>query len=300
MKPMLAGKLELAKLQFPAFASPKLDGIRAIVVDGVLVSRKLIAIPNRALQTLFGHPEFNGLDGELIVGSPTSPTAFRDTTSVVMSHDKPVDGVVFHVFDNYLVDGGWQRRFAAVEAAVQAAHGAGVPADPKRVPLLVVPHVKVLSQAELMDLDAKLVGRGFEGTMVRSPGGPYKHGRSTTNEGYLLKFKQFEDAEAEVIGFEELMHNGNEALKDNLGRTKRSSHQANKTGLGRLGALILRRPDGVEFNCGTGFDDAERIRIWGVRDTMLGKQVKYRFFPSGGKDKPRFPTYLGFRDPKDL
>ena len=41
-----------------------------------------------------------------------------------------------------------------------------------------------------------------------------------------------------------------------FGPTERSSHKENKSGRGDLGALILTTEDGLEFNCGTGFDDA--------------------------------------------
>ena len=46
-----------------------------------------------------GLPE--GLDGELIVGDPIAPDAYRQTVSVVMSDDKPADGVRFYMFDWY-------------------------------------------------------------------------------------------------------------------------------------------------------------------------------------------------------
>lgn len=289
MKPMLAAKAELDKLKFPLYASPKLDGIRAMVIDGVVVSRKLIAIPNKHVQERFGRPEFNGLDGELIVGDPFAPCVFRDTTSIVMSRDKPATDVVFWVFDHFQMGGRFQDRYEYLESHRRFGPD-----------MALVPHYRVGDKEELESLDADHVQLGYEGTMLRSPDGPYKHGRSTVNEGYLLKLKQFEDDEAEIIGFEELMHNGNVAEKDNLGRTKRSSHQANKTGLDRLGALVLRRPDGVEFNCGTGFDDFDRQAMWGMREKLLGKQAKYRFFPSGGKDKPRFPVFLGLRDAIDV
>jgi len=35
-KPMLAKEAELDKLRFPLLASPKLDGVRAVVRDGVV------------------------------------------------------------------------------------------------------------------------------------------------------------------------------------------------------------------------------------------------------------------------
>ena len=135
--------------------------------------------------------------------------------------------------------------------------------------------------------------------MLRRPDGLYKLGRSTLKEGILLKLKRFIDEEFEIVGFEERMHNGNEATRDELGHTKRSSHQENKTGRGDLGALTLKFGEAT-FNCGTGFDDALRAEIWANRDSYLGKFAKVKHFAIGAKDLPRFPVYLGMRDEKDM
>src|ERR1035437_7532707 len=107
--PMLASTAsDLTKLKFPLMVSPKLDGVRAIVIDGVLMSRSLKPIPNAYAQNLFsGLP--NGTDGELIVGA-ADDDPYRKTVSAVMSEDGEVEGLRYHVFDNYLVDGGFQKR----------------------------------------------------------------------------------------------------------------------------------------------------------------------------------------------
>src|ERR1035438_433698 len=113
-KPMLAGTMkDTSKLHFPMLASQKLDGIRATVQGGQLLSQILKPIPNENVQALFkGLPE--GIDGELIVGDPLAPDAYRKTVSLVMSDDKPLDWfkgevVRLHVFDKY-GSGGFQSR----------------------------------------------------------------------------------------------------------------------------------------------------------------------------------------------
>ena len=82
-KPMLATDAVLEKLRFPLLASPKLDGVRAIVRDGVVYSRSNKPIPN-----VFVQETFKGLDhadGELIVGLPTAKDCMQATMSGVMS-----------------------------------------------------------------------------------------------------------------------------------------------------------------------------------------------------------------------
>jgi DNA ligase 1 len=138
--------------------------------------------------------------------------------------------------------------------------------------------------------------------MLRHRSGPksrYKFGRSTAKEGTLLKLKRFTDDEAVIVGFEEELFNGNAAVVDELGHTKRSSHQENMVGKGRLGAMVCKTRDGVEFRIGTGFVASQRQELWDTRSSLVGKLVKYKHFPIGAKTAPRFPVFLGFRSEID-
>lgn len=296
-KPMLSGEApkDLSTLKYPVYVSPKLDGIRALVIDGVLVSRNLKPIRNHVLQQRYGVASYNGLDGELICGDPTAKDCFRVTTSAVMSADGDASDVKFFLFDNFSSSEGWVDRTSTNQWMRLSMPGA-------RQDLLKVPHTLCYGPDEVMKLEEKAARQGFEGVMLRDPLGPYKQGRSTTKEGYLLKLKRFADMEAVVVDVEEQMHNANEATKDNLGHTKRSTAKAGKRGKNTLGALIVRGLNGpykgVEFNVGTGFDDALRQRLWNANP--VGKTVKVKYFPTGSDKAPRFPTFLGFRDPSDM
>ena len=293
-KPMLATDADLNNLRFPLLASAKLDGVRAVVRDGVVYSRSNKPIPNVHVQAEFKHLEH--FDGELIVGLPTSHTVYRDTVSVVMSADKPAHAVGLYAFDHINdLGANYGNRLRWLTESVQAAlnykHNLGV---------CVHEQVMIRNLKALLQFEEECLTDGYEGLILRDPDAPYKMGRSTQKEGYLLKLKRFQDAEATVIGFEERMHNGNEATVNELGRTKRSSHKANKTGRGDLGALVCRTADGVEFNIGTGFTDSERAHVWDNRDQFLGRLAKYKFFPVGQKEAPRHPVFLGWRDVRDM
>lgn len=301
-RPMLSGKApdELSTLKYPLAVSPKLDGFRCIIIDGVAMSRNLKPIRNEYVQQLFGRHEYNGYDGELIVGDPTAKDCFNKTSSGVTSRDGEPD-VAFYVFDNYLKECDWSNRFTTIEESMCA-----------------IPHLHEIAYTsdEVLRYEEEYLMRGYEGLMIRALNGPYKQGRSTTREGWLLKLKRFEDSEGLVIGMEEKMHNTNEATTNALGHTERSSHQENLVPMDTMGALIIRDlKTGVEFNIGTGFDDATRDWWWkrecidselmndgGTRKLGLvySRIVKYKHFAVGAKDKPRFPTYIGIRDPSDL
>lgn len=288
-KPMSASKAELDQVLLPAYVSPKYDGIRAVVINGQVLSRNLKLIPNKHIQRLFGKPEYNGLDGELIVGSPTASDVFNKTSSGVMSAEGEPD-VKFYAFDEFLEDGGFENRQRTLKRIAKKL---------KKVEL--TPQYLVLDVNELAGYERELTAMGYEGIMIRHPHGPYKHGRSTLREGYLLKCKRFEDSEAVIIGYSQQMHNANEAEVGELGQTKRSSKKAGMVATNMLGTFAVRDlTTDVEFEIGTGFTQADRELYWSKVDDFFGKIVKYRFQPAGVKEKPRFPVFIGFRDEIDL
>ena len=108
------------------------------------------------------------------------------------------------------------------------------------------------------------------------------------------------DDEAEIISFREKMINTNEGLKDNFGRTKRSSCKDGLKPSGTLGGFILRNSEGLEFSCGSGLNDSLRDEIWKNKSKYLGRLVKYKFMSKGIKELPRHPVFIGFRDETDL
>lgn len=282
---MLAAQADLRVLKYPVLASPKLDGVRAVVNERQLLSRSLKPIPNRYIADLLARPKLHGFDGELILGDPWGPTVYRDTVSAVMSRDGRPE-LRYYVFDLWGTPFNYEERWHELLRLTEKL----------TLPVDLVESIVIENRAQLDEYEAAAVAKGFEGVMLRSPKAPYKHGRSTVSEGYLLKLKRFEDSEALVIGIEEEMHNANEAQTNELGRTKRSSAKGGLVGKGTMGALVVRDlTTGVEFNIGTGFTAEDRART-----DWVGKTVKYKHFPVGTKDKPRHPVYLGLRAAEDL
>lgn len=299
IRPNLAGKApaRLSAIRFPMFASAKVDGVRASIQNGVVLSRSLKPIPNKRVQYILGREQFNGLEGELFVGPPNDANVFRNTTSCVMSADCE-NGlyVVLMAFD--IMDPGihFERRKNQILRLFSDT-----------------PHIRPAEQylvhgaSELMGHHESNMLQGYEGTVIRDPYGVYKQGRSTTREQGFLKLKPESDAEAVVIGVRPLMHNNNVAEKNELGLTKRSSHAENLVAQAAVGSLICRTigkefPTAVDFDIGV-FKDVTKDELrdwWSGRDGLVGRTVKFRYMPTGGKDKPRHPVFLGWRDPIDL
>lgn len=303
LKPMLASPADLKNLKFPVLASPKLDGIRCLIVDGVPLSRNLKKIPNEYIQKfLSAIGEIDGFDGELVVGSATAEDLFRSTTSGVMGRKGEPD-FTFWVFDVHDRPTAYFERLEFIKERIAALHDITTVAayallgfGAVRFRIKVLPQRTIHNDEELIAYEAEQVELGYEGVILRDAAAHYKFGRSTTKEGILLKVKRFEDSEALVLGVEEEMFNGNVATTNELGRTKRSSAKAGKVGKGTMGALVVRDiVTGVEFNIGCGFTAKDRERT-----DWVDKVVKYKFFPVGVKDKPRHPVYLGDRAPGDM
>jgi len=291
--PLLAVEYEANKLDFSnLWMSPKLDGIRALVIDGTVMSRNLIPIPNEFVQYMYGRPEYNGLDGELICGEPNSKTVFNETTGAVRRKDGQPD-VHYYLFDDIT---GPEREYR--ERYQGLSRRLNVDANTYADRLHLVVQSEVTSQTTLEMVEQDFLNLGYEGAMLRAYHGPssaYKFGRSTAKAGTLLKVKRFEDAEAEIIGTFEEQENQNEKTVDELGHSKRSSHAENKVGKGRLGGLICRTPQGVEFRIGTGYTAKMREEMWAIKESLVGQFAKYKFFAVGVVVAPRFPVFLGLR-----
>lgn len=287
-RPLLSAKAEteedLEKLRYPLLVSPKIDGIRCVIHPELgPVTRSLKPIPNEYTRRLLTNSMLPGADGELVVGDHVGENAFNMTTRGIMSHGGEPD-FTFLIFDNYLLQDPFTERLRSIETFC-------IPNYMKRVT-----HFKVNTAQELLAYEEVFIKDGYEGIMIRDPNGKYKFNRSTFKEQILIKFKRTEEDEARIIGFEEKMHNANEAQKNALGYTERSDHQSGWVPAGTLGALIVENPKWGTFKIGSGFDDAFRSRIWASRDRYKGKLVTFKFQRVGIQEKPRFPIFKGFRE----
>lgn len=291
-KPLLAGKFDREKIKFPVLGSPKLDGIRCVIhPEKGPVSRKLLPIPNVGLRKALASYCGAWLDGELISGAANAPNAMNATTTAVMGHEADWSQVKFYVFDRVISNMPYDSRLAGLMNDYAERH-------PQQNHLVqVVRHTRLDNIDQLMAFEEQCVGAGYEGIMIRDPAGAYKFGRSTTNEGILLKVKRFEDMEGVVTDFVELMHNENDAQTDHLGHTKRSTAKAGKVPGNTLGALVLKIQGFNEptVEVGSGFTAEQKAEIWKNRKKYLGQKATFKYQPHGVKDRPRIPIFKGWR-----
>jgi DNA ligase-1 len=301
MKPMLATDVaDFSEMRYPVYGSPKLDGVRALMPEKEILPRSLKRFPNPSVNAHFNRfaPQLTGFDGELIYGQLNASDMCRQTSSVLASHTGEPE-VHWHIFDLVNVGYTFEERLALLKQRFKHLSSAD-----KKMRVHLVPQTLIRNAAEAEAFEHEQLSRGYEGVVWKSPSGLYKFGRGTLREQVFLRTKRFTDAEGVVIEVIELQRNGNEATRNELGNQVRSHHKAGKTGGGVMGSLMLRVTtgplEGQTFELGTGFDAVQRRDLWEKRDTLIGKVVKFKYFAHGVKDKPRWPSFLGFRAGFDM
>lgn len=289
----------MQKLKYPVWATLKKDGVRAIRLDGTLKSRTRKLIPNRIIrERSLVMP--GGFDVEL--WNPS--LEFNDISGIVRTEMEIFQGmelsdldkaasIQFHVLDWFRPPFSYNQR---CEFIMQ------VMADmPPRVQF-EMPY-QAGNADQLFHYFNEVEQQDGEGICFRTLNSPYKQGRSTLKEQYLVKYSRFIYEEAIIVGFEEQMENGNPEKRNATGRMKRQTNQENMYPKNTLGALVVAQGQILggthyyteTFKVATGFNDRQRKEIWLNRNKYLGQQITYKHKPHGRLNKPRSPIFHGFR-----
>lgn len=232
--------------------SEKFDGVRA-VWDGQRLrfrSGREIVAPDWFLKGLPAHP----LDGELWWGHGQF-----DRLSGVVRQQRPEEAgwrsVRYLVFDAPGLPGSFEARCQTLQAVIDAA----------RLPWLMgVPQFRLADAAALQARLDAVVQAGGEGLVLHRADAPWRAGRSDA----LFKLKPETDDEAQVVGYQ--------------------PGQGRYAGL--TGALVVRTPDGLQFELGSGLSDAQRRH-----PPALGSWVTYRYRDRTPGGVPRFATFVRVR-----
>ena len=261
-QPMLADKYDAKMDPTGMWVSEKLDGIRAMYIDGKFLSRTGLqfAVPKWFYDAM---PKGVSLDGELY----TTRGDFQHISSIV-SKKKPVDTewktIKYMVFDVPITNAPFEERYRMLQKIVT---------ENSSPYLKLVENIPVMSRNHMDVLHRQIMDKDGEGLMLRVPGSLYQPKRTKD----LLKVKKDMDDEAVVIG--------------HLRGTGKNAH--------RLGKLAVKWQHSKEtFHVGTGFTDEQRDDF--ERLFPLKTIVKVKFNGMTGTNKPRFPVFIGIRAPIDL
>ena len=266
-KPMLAHKYDDSRVDWskPVYIQPKLDGVRCLFTKHGAYSRTGKQFMNlrhieKALKPLFDHQPNIILDGELY--NHKLKHDFEKIISLVRKQ-KPSDDdrseakklVQFHVYDFFdeIQYDYYQARLNKLKCS--DIYGKHI----KYVPAKIVSTYKTARA-----IHSKFLAHGYEGTIIRL-NGLYKHGRSYD----LMKFKDFSDTEATIIGYE-------------LGKGKRK---------GTLGKFLMVDDYDNEFGCppGKGYNYKDLANMLKNIDDYIGKRATFTFFQRTKKGSYRHP-----------
>lgn len=310
-KPQLAEDAILELVQYPCWVQPKIDGVRAMNRGTNLMGRSLDPFKGYGITDYFSWPEFRHLDGEMILGNiPNCTERLCSATTGAMGRFKgetQMADIHWWVFDYLAFPGDMYRdRYQRLKHHVQAI---------KHPRVHLVPYFEVNSLPELLEAIAEYAKQGYEGTIIRNPFAPMKEGRATKKGQELWRVKPWADAEILVTGITEGNKNGNEAKKNSLGRTERSSSAAGLIPNGQVGSIqgtLLKHfidpitgnilfYKGLKITVGSGeMAVAEATHYFQNPGEIISHIVKFKHMTHGVKDQPRFPTYMSHRLKEDM
>jgi DNA ligase-1 len=286
-------------------------------LTGELTGRSLKCHDNVYTTTLYSVPCALGLDGELAAALETHADLCRITTSAVGTIKcEPI--TLWWLFDyitQETINLPYYERLKMLERRVyelQMNPGTNSVARHFRV----IPFTICDNLQQLNDLDALWLTMGYEGTIIRDPQGKYKQGRSTIKEGGLLRIKRFIQEEGTVLSIEEGVTNNNPAQINELGKTFRSSHKENMIPNGLIAnmmvrvhkdiydpqdkkKLLIKKDQVIKVSAGR-LTAKQKAEYFKDPSKILGRVIKFNFFPKGHKDEPRFPTFQLFKADSDI
>ena len=313
IKPQLAEDAVLDLVQFPCIAQPKIDGVRAMNLEGTLTGRSLDPFRGYGITEFFSIRQFIGFDGEMTLGDkPNCGERLCSLTTGAMGRFKGVTEMpdlhwwVFDLVTPNHVGLSYEQRYYELSNQVKVLNHPRVHIVPKYI---------INNEWALHDRIARNAEAGYEGTIIRNPKAIYKSGRATLKGQELWRVKPWSDFEILVTDITEGQMNGNEAKTNTLGRTERSSAKAGMVPNGQVGSIQgimlkdfhdpatgrLLFAKGLPVTAGSGeMSVAEATDYFANPYKIVGHVAKVKTMTHGVKDLPRFPTYVSHRLPQDL
>ena len=274
MKPMLAHKFDDSRVDWsqPVYIQPKLDGVRCLFTKDGAYSRTGKKFMNLAHIELALIPFFKQqpdvvLDGELY--NHELKNDFEKIISLVRKQKPTADDrldaqhlVQFHVYDYF--DG------VIYDSYKTRMHQLGV-SNIYDKQIKYVQAYKVNNYDESRIYHKDFLNQGYEGSIIRLDG-LYKHGRSYD----LMKFKDFSDAEATIVGYE-------------LGKGKRT---------GTLGKFLMMDDEGVQFGCppGKGYSYKDLSKMLLNINDYIGQRATFTYFQRTQAGSYRHPLFKCIRN----
>ena len=280
-KPMLAYPVSKKPIDYnkPVFIQPKLDGVRCLIqADRIYTGYRVVAYSrtgkewkniDHILEDLYPffmkHPNVV-LDGELYNHDFRNDfeqiiSMVRKTKPTDEARLKSRDNVQFHCYDIVNKKMKFSTRDKWIRDNLPIKHRC----------ISLVPTTRMTSEEGARLTHAVNLKAGYEGSIVRLDS-PYECKRSHN----LRKFKDFQDAEATIVGYEE-------------GKGKRK---------GTLGKFIMQDDDGNIFGCppGKGHNYKDLAKMLIEIHKYMGQRATFTYFERTKAGSYRHPLYKCIRN----
>ena len=274
IKAMLAHKYNEDKADYPAYIQPKLDGVRCLFTAKGAFSRANNQFMNvqhieQALKPFFAKNPTAILDGELY--NHGLKDDFEKIISLVKKKKPTKDDrveaaelVEYHIYDvASMTIANYTTRLNYINSISNFQWNHIL----RRVDTKVA-----LDFDDALKMRNKNLKLGYEGSIYRSFEGKYKGTRSWD----LMKFKDFHDAEATIVGYE-------------IGKGKRE---------GTLGKFFMQDDDGNKFGCppGKGYNYKDLANMLENIHDYIGQYATFTYFERTKAGSYRHPHYKAIRN----
>ncbi len=265
------------------FIQPKLDGMRCIAQREGLTSRNGKPINSAphvhdAIRKRFTSDLTFVVDGELYAHKLSSN--FEKVISLAKKSQPTLEDLMesaeilqYHVYDlPKVADAKGDIIAPCLATFAERLNQMRFLFSAANLPIVLVETIEVKHLSEVAEHFARWRAEGYEGAMIRLNRG-YEQKRSKN----LLKFKEFMDAEFEIL-----------SVNEGVG---------NRSGM--AGSLTLKMPDGRTFDSGIRGNTDFFKRILAERNlscSLVGRQATITFQNYTSEGKPRFPIFLRVRE----
>ena len=276
-KPMLAYPVSAKPIDYskPVFIQPKLDGVRCLIQydKGVITAysrtgkvwKNIDHITWNLYKFFDKHPNIV-LDGELYNHDFRNDfeqiiSMVRKTKPTAEARIKSRENVQFHCYDIVNKKMKFSTRDEWLKGNLQSNHC-----------IKLVDTYRIYGGHDgALNIHEANLKAGYEGSIVRLDT-PYQCKRSHS----LRKFKDFSDAEANIVGYEE-------------GKGKR---------IGTLGKFIMQDDDGNQFGCppGKGHNYKDLADMLANIHEYMGQRATFTYFERTKAGSYRHPLYKCIRN----
>jgi DNA ligase-1 len=275
-KPMLAYPVSAKPIDYskPVFIQPKLDGVRCLIQcdNGQITAYSRTGkVWKNIDHILFNLKPFFHWNPNVILDGELYNHDFKDDFESIISmvrKTKPTDEarlessrhVQFHCYDIVNRKMKFSTRDLWILGNLQSNYC-----------IRLVPTRKVTTESGAKLVHQEHLKAGYEGSIVRLDT-PYQCKRSHS----LRKFKDFSDAEANIVGYEE-------------GKGKRA---------GTLGKFLMQDDDGIQFGCppGKGHNYKDLALMLENIHQYMGQRATFTFFERTKAGSYRHPLFKCVRN----